>query len=111
MKAIILASGVGKRLQPLTKNIPKPLIKIKEKTIIERQIDSLVKCKINDIINQIKKLVEFYPKHIQKQDKNFFIPAMVYFSRKEQYDMLDEFWEFDRKLIHEKYRKVVELYE
>ena len=50
MKAIILASGIGKRLQPLTKNIPKSLIKIKEKTIIERQIDSLLKCKINDII-------------------------------------------------------------
>ena len=67
--------------------------------------------KISDIISQIRKLVEFYPKHIQKEDKNFFIPAMVYFSRKEQYEMLDEFWEFDRKLIHEKYRELVELYE
>ncbi len=50
MKAIILASGVGKRLRPLTNDIPKSLIKIGSRTLIERQIDSLVKCKIKDII-------------------------------------------------------------
>jgi len=60
---------------------------------------------------QLNKLVEFYPKHIAKEDKNFFIPCMQYFTRKEQDNMLDEFWEFDKKLIHEKYRKSVELYE
>ena len=59
----------------------------------------------------LNKLVKFYPKHIAKEDKNFFIPCMQYFTRKEQDDMLDEFWEFDKKLIHEKYRKIVELYE
>ncbi|MCL4415165.1 MAG: hemerythrin domain-containing protein [Actinobacteria bacterium] len=65
----------------------------------------------NVISAQLDKLVKFYPKHIAKEDKNFFIPCMEYFTRKEQDDMLDEFWEFDKKLIHEKYRKVVELYE
>ena len=50
MKAIILASGIGKRLQPLTNDIPKSLIKIKEKTLIERQIDSFRKCNIEDIV-------------------------------------------------------------
>ena len=63
------------------------------------------------VSTQLNKLVEFYPKHIAKEDKNFFIPCMQYFIRKEQDDMLDEFWEFDKKLIHEKYRKSVELYE
>ena len=63
------------------------------------------------VSTQLNKLVEFYPKHIAKEDKNFFIPCMQYFIRKEQDDMLDEFWEFDKKLIHEKYRKSIELYE
>ena len=63
------------------------------------------------VSTQLNKLVEFYPKHIAKEDKNFFIPCMQYFTRKEQDDMLDEFWEFDKKLIHEKYRKSIELYE
>jgi len=63
------------------------------------------------VSTQLNKLVEFYPKHIAKEDKNFFIPCMQYFTRKEQDDMLGEFWEFDKKLIHEKYRKSVELFE
>ena len=50
MKAIILASGIGKRLRPLTNKLPKPLIKIDNKTLIEWQLDRLVKCKINEII-------------------------------------------------------------
>jgi hypothetical protein len=33
---------------------------------------------------------------------------MYYFSEEEQQAMLAEFWEFDRKMIHEKYKKVVE---
>lgn len=66
---------------------------------------------ISIISTQLNKLVEFYPKHIAKEDKNFFIPCMEYFSRKEQDDMLNEFWDFDKKLVHEKYRKIVELYE
>ena len=45
--------------------------------------------------------------HIEKEDKHFFIPAMDYFSRDEQQKMLDEFREFDRKMIHEKYRAMV----
>ena len=66
---------------------------------------------VNTISTQLNKLVEFYPKHIAKEDENFFIPCMEYFTRKEQDDMLNEFWEFDKKLIHEKYRKIIELYE
>jgi hemerythrin-like domain-containing protein len=69
------------------------------------------KSKIDDISDQIKKLVELYPNHIRKEDKNFFIPVMEYFTRKEQDDMLDRFWEFDKNLIHQKYRSIVELYE
>ncbi len=67
--------------------------------------------KINDIMSQIKKLVELYPKHIKKEDKDFFIPVMKYFTRKEQDDMLDRFWEFDKKLIRQIYQSVVETYE
>jgi hemerythrin-like domain-containing protein len=63
---------------------------------------------LEDIVAIISELVEFYPKHIEKEDKHFFIPVMKYFTKQEQDDMLQEFWEFDRKLIHEKYKAVVE---
>jgi hemerythrin-like domain-containing protein len=61
-----------------------------------------------EIIHAVERLVEFYPVHIEKEDKHFFIPAMDYLSRDEQQKMLDEFREFDRKMIHEKYRAMVE---
>jgi hemerythrin-like domain-containing protein len=56
----------------------------------------------------VKQLVDFYPAHIEKEDKQFFYPCLEYFSKKEQEDMLNEFWDFDKKLIHEKYRGIVE---
>jgi len=33
---------------------------------------------------------------------------MDYFSQKEKEDMLQECWGFDRKIIHEKYKSIVE---
>lgn len=52
-------------------------------------------------------LVKFYPKHIEKEDKRFFLPVMDYFNKDEQSMMLSEFNEFDRKFIHIRYQKIV----
>ena len=49
MKAIIIAAGIGSRLGNLTKNLPKPLIDVNGKSIIERQISSFRKIGINEI--------------------------------------------------------------
>jgi hemerythrin-like domain-containing protein len=59
------------------------------------------------VVGALQDLVELYPAHIEKEDKRFFVPCMEYFSRQEQDEMLDEFWEFDRQLIHEKYAAIV----
>jgi hemerythrin-like domain-containing protein len=61
-----------------------------------------------DIASKLQTLVEFYPKHIEKEDKIFFPASRVYFTDQEDQAMLAEFWEFDRKMIHEKYKSVVE---
>jgi hemerythrin-like domain-containing protein len=63
---------------------------------------------LDDLMDHLEKLVEFYPRHIDKEDKHFFIPCMTYFSKAEQADLLARMYEFDRLLIHEKYRGLVE---
>lgn len=43
MKAVILAGGLGSRLKPFTEVIPKPLLPVGEKSILEIQISRLKK--------------------------------------------------------------------
>ena len=50
LSVIILCGGEGQRLRPLTEKVPKPLIKIKNKAIIEYIINHFYKYKIKNII-------------------------------------------------------------
>jgi Nucleoside-diphosphate-sugar pyrophosphorylase involved in lipopolysaccharide biosynthesis/translation initiation factor 2B, gamma/epsilon subunits (eIF-2Bgamma/eIF-2Bepsilon) len=50
MKAAILAGGYGKRLRPLTETIPKPLLPVGERGIIEWQISWLKQHGISEIV-------------------------------------------------------------
>ncbi|MGI9482919.1 MAG: sugar phosphate nucleotidyltransferase [Hyphomicrobiales bacterium] len=50
MKVIILGAGQGKRLLPLTEDIPKALLDIGGRRMIERQIDAFVACGIKEIV-------------------------------------------------------------
>ena len=63
------------------------------------------------IVGHLNTLVEFYPEHIRKEDKEFFFPILDYFTKEEQDAMLKEFDEFDKNMIHMKYKSVVESYE
>jgi len=55
----------------------------------------------------MKELVEFYPRHIEKEDRHFVVPYVEHVSGQEEGSMLKEGWKFDRKLIHEKYQNIV----
>ena len=47
--ALILCAGYGKRLNPITLKIPKPLIEINEMTLLENSINFLVKLEVKNI--------------------------------------------------------------
>lgn len=49
-KAVILAGGLGTRLKPFTAAIPKPLLPIGEKAILEVQIERLAQCGFEEVI-------------------------------------------------------------
>ena len=50
MKAMILAAGRGERMRPLTDNIPKPLLPVAGKPMVQYTIETLVKAGFDDII-------------------------------------------------------------
>lgn len=50
MKAIILAAGVGSRLNPITKSKPKCMVELFGKSLIQHQIDAFRSCGIDEII-------------------------------------------------------------
>jgi hemerythrin-like domain-containing protein len=56
----------------------------------------------------LRTLADFYPVHIRKEDEVFFPASMAYFTAEEDQEILRAYWEFDRKMIHEKYRALVE---
>ena len=60
-----------------------------------------------DIERCLQTLVEFYPQHIAKEDQVFFPAVRACFTEAEEQAILAEFQEFDRNMIHEKYRAVV----
>jgi len=64
---------------------------------------------IDMIIEKLSFLIKFYPEHILKEDKIFFPDTEKYFTDNELNNILNNFWEFDRKMIHEKYNKLYEL--
>ena len=49
-KAIILGAGFGKRMRPITKKIPKPLVKINGVTLLENSIKFLISLGVKHIV-------------------------------------------------------------
>ena len=56
--AILMAGGEGKRLRPLTETIPKPLLRVGDKPIIEYNIDRLKNVGIKNIHLSVNYLAE-----------------------------------------------------
>ena len=62
--AIILAGGKGKRLMPLTSQIPKPLVKVTNKPMVDYSIAHLIYADIKHIILALAWQGELLKKHI-----------------------------------------------
>ncbi|NYZ78895.1 nucleotidyltransferase family protein [Candidatus Micrarchaeota archaeon] len=72
MKAIILAAGKGIRLRPLTYGIPKPLLPVGGKPVIDFVIDNLLTCKEIDTIyvgvSHMQNMISSYLAHTPRDD-------------------------------------------
>ena len=69
MNALIFAAGLGTRLRPLTDTMPKALVPIAGRTLLEYQIDALKRAGITDIIINVhhfaQQIIDFVNDHNQ----------------------------------------------
>ena len=69
---IILAAGYGKRLRPITEKIPKPLVKIAGKTLLQNVLDHVLKLHCEKIIINThyhhKKINDFIKSNYEKEN-------------------------------------------
>jgi len=68
--ALILCAGFGKRLLPLTKTLPKPLLKIGESTLLEKTIKLIEQLKIKKIKINIFYLSDEIKKFVNQLNTN-----------------------------------------
>ena len=68
---VIMAGGRGERLKPLTDSIPKPLLKVGDKPIIEYNLDRLISFGVNDFWISIRYLGDQITKYFKSgEEKN-----------------------------------------
>jgi NDP-sugar pyrophosphorylase family protein len=72
MKAMIMAAGFGTRLRPLTDNLPKALVPVVNRPVLERNIEYLNKYGIKDIIIN----AHYHADQIQKFVSAFKVPEV-----------------------------------
>ena len=67
---MVLAAGLGKRMQPLTLNKPKPLLEINNISLLERAINLLINCGVMEISINIHYLPDQIKNFINKKKFN-----------------------------------------
>tara|TARA_Y100000389_G_scaffold202845_1_gene249431 strand:- start:851 stop:1456 length:606 start_codon:yes stop_codon:yes gene_type:complete len=78
--ALIMAGGKGKRLLPLTKRVPKPLIKVNGKSLLESLIQKMDSEGIKNIKITLHHMADKVKNHLEK--KKFDINSLEYLYEK-----------------------------
>lgn len=62
---------------------------------------------VQEIAGYLSEIVDFYSRHIDKEDNHYFRPVMVYFTDEEQNEMIERFRKFDSGFDKEVYKNLV----
>ncbi|MGN6148113.1 MAG: sugar phosphate nucleotidyltransferase, partial [Rhizomicrobium sp.] len=73
-RAMIMAAGFGTRMRPLTNNIPKPLVKVRGKALLDYVIDRLIEDGVKTIVINVHYMGDQIKAHVaRRKDAEFII--------------------------------------
>ena len=65
--AMVLAAGLGLRMRPLTRNVPKPLLEVGGATMLDQALDRLEDAGVGDVVVNTHWLPEQIEKHLERR--------------------------------------------
>ena len=65
--AMVFAAGLGTRMRPLTNDLPKPLVHVKGKTLIDRTLDELAEIGVKTAIVNVHHLADQVEEHVKRR--------------------------------------------
>lgn len=68
-KAILLAAGLGKRMRPITDHLPKPLVQVDGKPMLDHALDRLDAAGITDVVVNVHHLANQIESHLSARHR------------------------------------------
>jgi MurNAc alpha-1-phosphate uridylyltransferase len=65
--AMVLAAGLGLRMRPITEHLPKPLIAVAGRTMLDRALDALAAAGVEQAIINVHHLAALIEAHVQQR--------------------------------------------
>ncbi len=65
--AMVLAAGLGTRMKPITNSIPKPLVKVNNKALLDYALDSLAQEEVKNVSVNVHYLAEQIEQHVHSR--------------------------------------------
>ncbi len=76
-RAMVLAAGLGLRLRPLTENLPKPLIELARRTMLDRALDALAGAAVAEAVVNTHYLGHMIADHLSRHVAGEATPRVV----------------------------------
>lgn len=66
-RAMVLAAGIGKRMRPVTATVPKPLIEIAGRSLVDHALDRLANAGVETAVVNVHYLADLVETHVKKR--------------------------------------------